>query len=85
MFDCNTKRGLKLENILKEIRKHKKKSQTFRINEYLLNYMRRDSADKGLTQTEYIENVILAVIANNNSKRKKDYTIKYEVLKQWVS
>ena len=72
-----------MEQILKKILRRKKIMKSYRINEAISDFIKSESKLKNLSQSEFIESLILAAIASKFSSKEKEYNVCYQKLKEW--
>jgi len=72
-----------MEQILKKILKRKKTMKSYRLNEAISDFIKSESKLKNMSQSEFIESLILAAIASKFSSKEKDYEVNYNKLKEW--
>jgi len=70
------------EKILINMRKSAKTPVSFRINEYLIDRFREDAERKGMSQAQYIEQLIIAGILSACGKKK--FKPEWEVVEKWL-
>jgi len=72
-----------MEQILKKILRRKKSMKSYRINEAISEFIKSESKAKNISQSEFIESLILAAIASKFSSKEKEYEVNYKKLKEW--
>ena len=72
-----------MEKILKQILKRKKTMKSYRLNEAISEFIKTESKHKNISQSEFIESLILAAIASKFSSKEKEYSLNYNKLKEW--